>query len=172
MISNKKGFTLVEVLVSIVVMAVVMLGLAYAYIVTAQRNYADLLRQKGEETVSATMERLRSIPFDNVTDEPSSLPSMDVEDTQHLRDYCDPADGTTPDDPENSGQFVYRSGGSSQLGIASAVNWETVYKVFDTTSGYGVDLPGTKTVVLTICWRYRDKLMSISKKTVIQEGGL
>ncbi len=167
--SDNKGFTIMEVLVSMVVMAVVMLGLAYGYILVQQRNLAELLRQKGEETVQGVFETMRSADLDDLTDQPASLPAMDLENTQNLNEYCDPSDNDTPSDPVCTGTFVFRKASGEDGG---SVDYEVVYKLFETVSDAGVELEGTRTVIATICWRFKGSLKYITRKTVIQKGGL
>ncbi|MGE4497210.1 MAG: prepilin-type N-terminal cleavage/methylation domain-containing protein [Deferribacterales bacterium] len=166
---DKRGFTIMEMLVSVVVMAVVMLGLAYGYIIVQQRNLQELLRQKGEETIQGIFEGMRSAELDDLTDQPASLPDMDLEDTQNLNAYCDPDDNDVPDDPACTGTFVFRKASAAGGG---SIDYEVVYKLFETVSDAGVELEGTRTVIATVCWRYRDSLKYITRKTVIQEGGL
>jgi type II secretory pathway pseudopilin PulG len=162
-----------ELLVSMVIMAVVMLGLAYAYIITNQRNVIDFQRQQGEHALQGLSERLRAVEYDDITDQPATLPALELDNTTNLNDYCDPSDNSTPEDPYCSGSFVYRS--SSVLG-SGKVDYEIVYKVFDTqtyieaTSEY-LDLDA-KTIIATICWSSKGKMSYLTRKTVIQEGGL
>lgn len=166
---DKKGFTMMEMLVSVVVMGVVMLGLAYGYMLVQQRNLSLLLRQKAEEAIQAHMEDLRSRDLGEVTDQPDSLGAMTLSGTQNLNAYCNPADETAPDDPLSTGSFVFRRASGAE---GPRVNYETVYKVFDTVSDTGVILEGTQTIVATICWSYRGKLYYITRKTILQTGGL
>ena len=165
---DKRGFSLVEILIALVVTGVVMLGLAYAYMTVQQRNLSLLIRQKAKETLQAHIAHLRSRSLNDITDQPASLGDMNLSDTDNLNLYCNPADGQAPDDPFSEGSFVFRSSSTA----APKIDYETVYKVFDTYSDRGIILEGTKTIVATLCWSYRGRLYHITRKTIIQTGGL
>lgn len=158
-----------EVMISMVVMAVVMLGLAYGYMIVQQRNMNELMRQKAEETIQSIFASLRAEDFDDLADQPGDLPDLELYETQNLNEYCDPDTGEVPANPLCSGNFVFRS--ASGAGSANTA-YEVVYKLFDTVSDTGVELEGATTVVATICWKNKGVLKYLSRKSVIQEGGM
>lgn len=165
---DNRGFTLMEVLVSMVIMAVIMLSLAYGYIVVKQRNLSDLMRQKAEEVIQTVFEGFRTMDFDDLEDQPDSLPAMDLDETANLNAYCDPDDNDVPADPVCTGNFVFRSSSGENIG---RVPYEVVYKVFDSEDD-NLGLENSATVVATICWRHKGELKFISRKSVVMKEGM
>jgi prepilin-type N-terminal cleavage/methylation domain-containing protein len=167
--SGNKGFTLVEMLISVVLMSIIMLGLAYSLVIVQQRNLSLLIRKKAEETIQAHLEDLRSRKLSEIVDQPRNIGAMSLSTTKNLNTYCDPNTGQAPDDPFSRGDLVLRKPNGDAV---SNIEYETVYKVFNTVSDKGIVLEGTKTIIATICWSYRGKLSYISRKTILQTGGL
>ncbi|QAR32070.1 type II secretion system protein [Geovibrio thiophilus] len=166
---DNRGFTLMEVLVSMVIMSVIMLSLAYGYIIVKQRNLSDLMRHKAEEVIQTVFEEFRTMDFDDLEDQPASLPDdLEFDETQNLNAYCDPEDDEVPDDPICTGRFVFRSSSGEDVG---RVDYEVVYKVFSDDAD-NLGLENSASVVATICWRHRGDLKFLSRKSVIMKEGM
>lgn len=64
---NPRGFTLVEVMVSIIILMVGLLGMFQAINLAMDKNLENQLRQKGVEVAEQRMSDIKSMPFANVT---------------------------------------------------------------------------------------------------------
>ena len=62
-ICNKKGVTLVEVMISLVILLIVFMGLIQASLLSMQSNMKNVLRDEAVRITSDRMARLRSIAF-------------------------------------------------------------------------------------------------------------
>lgn len=166
---DSKGFSLIEVLVSMVVVSVIMLSLAYFYIALKQRNTQALLRQKAEETMQSVFEGFRSEDIGDITENAADISGVTISDIVNLNSYCNPDDSTAiPKNSRHSGSFVFRSGSVSETG---AIPYRVVYVVF-TEESENLGLEDTITVVATICWKSRDKISYLTRKSVVLKEGM
>jgi prepilin-type N-terminal cleavage/methylation domain-containing protein len=65
-LKDKKGVTLVEVLIALVILLIVFLGLIQASLLSIDTNAMNLLRDEAVRLASDTMISLRSSPFDDL----------------------------------------------------------------------------------------------------------
>jgi prepilin-type N-terminal cleavage/methylation domain-containing protein len=63
---NKKGVTLVEVLISLVILLVVFMGLLQASLLSVETNVTNVLRDEAVRLASDTMIALQTSPFDDL----------------------------------------------------------------------------------------------------------
>ena len=64
---NKRGFTLLEVMVSIIILMVAMLGTFQAINLALDKNVENQLRQKGMAVAEQQLNDLKARPFSNIT---------------------------------------------------------------------------------------------------------
>jgi prepilin-type N-terminal cleavage/methylation domain-containing protein len=67
---NKKGVSLVEVMIALVILLLVFMGLLQAALLGIDSNMRNILRDEAVKIVSEKMEEARSMPFDNVITNP------------------------------------------------------------------------------------------------------
>jgi len=75
-IQGRKGFTIIEILVALTILAVVLLGLYYSLIVSYKYSVANILRDEAIKIAQGEMERVRTMPFDNVTQNQLNPPGL------------------------------------------------------------------------------------------------
>ena len=63
---NKKGVTLVEVMISLVILLIVFMGLIQASLLSVQSNMKNVLRDEAVRITSDRMSILRSAPFNDM----------------------------------------------------------------------------------------------------------
>lgn len=63
---NKKGVTLVEVLIALVILLIVFMGLIQASLLSIDTNASNILRDEAVRLASDTLAALRSSPFDDL----------------------------------------------------------------------------------------------------------
>jgi len=66
-ISNRSGFTLIEVLVAMVIMLVGLLGLLQSINIAMEHNVKNHLREEATKVGERVMNDFRSLPFDRIT---------------------------------------------------------------------------------------------------------
>lgn len=66
LVQNKRGFTLIEVLVAFVILTVGLLGLLTTVNVAMVHNMKNAMRDEVTRIASSTMQGMRSQPFDSV----------------------------------------------------------------------------------------------------------
>ena len=67
LISNKSGFTLIEVLVAMVITLVGLLGLLQSINIAMEHNVRNHLREEATKVGEQVMNDFRSLPFDRLT---------------------------------------------------------------------------------------------------------
>jgi type IV pilus assembly protein PilV len=80
---NKKGFTLVEVLIALVVSLLVFLALMQTALVSIDANMINVLRDEAVSIAEMRMNEARNIPFDNLAEG-----STDVSTTRNFRNIA------------------------------------------------------------------------------------
>ena len=77
--SSRAGFTMVEVIIAIIVLAFGLLGMAgTTALVVRQVNLADVATERSA-ALQTTLERLRALPYDSVTTGSDSVGIFDVD---------------------------------------------------------------------------------------------
>lgn len=72
MLPNKKGFTLIEVLIAMVIILVVLLGLVQTAVLSIDNNLKNLLRDEAVRLAEEQMNVLKSLPINDVAYNPSA----------------------------------------------------------------------------------------------------
>ncbi len=65
---NKQGFTLVEILIAMVIILIAMLGMYKVTVLSIDGNVRNVIRNEGVKITEEVMNRLRAIPFDELTE--------------------------------------------------------------------------------------------------------
>jgi prepilin-type N-terminal cleavage/methylation domain-containing protein len=71
--SNKKGLTLVEVMIALVIVLLVFLALMQTALVSIESNTVNLLREEAVSVAEMKMNEVRNIPFDSLVSDASSV---------------------------------------------------------------------------------------------------
>jgi len=71
---GRKGFSLIEVMIALVVFLLVFLGIMQAALLSIDQNMHNILRDEAITIASARMEETRSMPFDNVVNDTATNP--------------------------------------------------------------------------------------------------
>jgi len=88
--TNRKGFTLVEVMVALVILLFVFLALMQIALVSINSNINNLFRDEAVSVAEQHMIFIRNMPFDSVTDTSSTLVSdtrAEINDTRDFRNF-------------------------------------------------------------------------------------
>ena len=110
--SNKKGLTLVEVMIALVIVLLVFLALMQTALVSIESNTVNLLREEAVSIAEMRMNQARNIPFDSLV----SASSVPV--TRNIRNITG---GFT----FNTSMAVADLGGDSkQINIAITWQWK------------------------------------------------
>ena len=72
--SNKKGLTLVEVMIALVIVLLVFLALMQTALVSIEANTVNLLREEAVSIAEMRMNQSRNLPFDSLVSDASSVP--------------------------------------------------------------------------------------------------
>jgi prepilin-type N-terminal cleavage/methylation domain-containing protein len=73
---NKKGVTLVEVMIALVILLVVFMGLIQASLLTIENTATTALRDEAVRLAAETVTALKTGPFDNLDRDPAPDPAM------------------------------------------------------------------------------------------------
>lgn len=69
---NRYGFSLVEVMISLIVLLLVFMGLMQSALLGIDSNMRNILRDEGVRIAAERMEETRNMPFDNVVSDPAA----------------------------------------------------------------------------------------------------
>ncbi|MDD2539920.1 MAG: prepilin-type N-terminal cleavage/methylation domain-containing protein [Desulfuromonadaceae bacterium] len=73
---NQRGFTLIEVMVSIIILMVGLLGMFQAVNLALDKNLENQLREKGIAVAEQQLNNLKGRPFSNITGDTSGFVSV------------------------------------------------------------------------------------------------
>jgi type IV pilus assembly protein PilV len=73
-LKDKKGFSLVEILISLVLLLIVFLALTQTAMVGIDSNMTNILRDEAVSIAEMEMNEARNIPFDNLADSNDTVP--------------------------------------------------------------------------------------------------
>ena len=146
---NKKGVTLVEVMIALVILLVVFMGLIQASLLSVENAATNVLRDEAVRLATETVTALRTGPFDDL-DRNDPLPP--------LPPIPDPASFILNSSPTAN---ITHQGNASRLGI------NTVRTARNLTSSYVVEVtitplepaPNTinKRVTVLVEWAWKDR---------------
>ena len=74
---TEKGLTLVEVIVALTIFLIVFLGIMQVALLSIDHNMHNILRDEAVSIAGATMEEVRSKPFDKVVSDTTSITGAD-----------------------------------------------------------------------------------------------
>ncbi len=74
---NNRGVSLVEVMISLVIMLLVFVGLMQAAILSINSNMSNILRDEAISLATAEMENTRTRPFDDIKSDTTSISDAD-----------------------------------------------------------------------------------------------
>ncbi len=140
-VAHDKGFSLIEALVALTLLALVLLGLLAGLLTVYQHNLLNLLRDEAGSVAQECIENLRSIPFDSIPE--VNIPCNNPTEV-NVRTPC----------LDTTGVNLVRR----QLR-----NVNTTYRVGWTV----VDRLNLKEIDVMVCWNYRGKDFTYSFKTFI-----
>lgn len=83
-IQDKKGFTLIEVMVAFVIILVMMLGLLNLTAQVTAVGVQNTIRDEGIKVAEEIMAQVRGLPYDNIITNPPEIPSSI---TRNLRNF-------------------------------------------------------------------------------------
>ncbi|MEK6775544.1 MAG: prepilin-type N-terminal cleavage/methylation domain-containing protein [bacterium] len=100
---NKKGFTLIEIMVSLVVLLVVFLGLMQGALVAIDSSMRNILREEAISIAQTTMYQERNIAFANLVPVPASPATQVSRNFRNIQGFnYNPAIAVTPLDTTHS----------------------------------------------------------------------
>ncbi|WP_457600999.1 prepilin-type N-terminal cleavage/methylation domain-containing protein [Hydrogenivirga sp.] len=134
------GFTLVEALVALVILAIILLGLLAGLLVTLQYNLLNFMREEAGSVAQECIENLRALPFASI-----SAVNIDCNDTS--------VNVSTPCLDTTGANVVTRQVRNTN------VNYRVGWTVTDRTN--------LKEVYVEVCWTYRGKNYSYELRTFI-----
>ena len=140
-IQSDKGFTLIEALVALVILAIVLLGLLAGLIVTLQYNLLNFMREEAGSVAQECIENIRSMPFTDI-----QVVNIDCNDTTTI-----PV--STPCLNTGGVNIVNR-----QVRNAS-VSYRVGWSVTDRTN--------IKEIDVEVCWNYQGRNYTYSVKTFV-----
>ena len=76
-LKTKEGLTLVEVIVALTIFLIVFLGIMQVALLSIDHNIHNILRDESVSLAGATMEEVRSKPFDKVVSDTTSITGAD-----------------------------------------------------------------------------------------------
>ena len=152
-LSNKKGFTLVEVMIALVVLLLVFLALMQTALVSIDSNMKNNLRDEAANIAAMRMEQARNLQYtqstDNlISDAVGTLPAVDLSGNTNC-----PA---TPAPPFAAGVPVQRA--FRNIAVFNFCTNRTV-AVIDTN---------TKSVTIRVGWRWRNEDYNHNIRTVVR----
>lgn len=70
-VKNKDGFSLVEVMISLIVLLLVFMGLMQSALLGIDSNMRNILRDEAIKIAAERMEETRNMPFDSIVSDPA-----------------------------------------------------------------------------------------------------
>ena len=144
----RKGFTLLEVLIAMGILAVTLLGLLSAVVITQKESITNAAREEASRVLSEELNELSVKDYDSVT-----LPNCPTDENRrvnYLHDSCKNAlNSGTPTESRVIRNFTLTFGKASCM-------------VEDTTLN-------VKTIWTNVCWKLRGKTYHILGSTVIRK---
>ena len=138
---SERGFTLIEALVALVLLAIILLGLLAGLLTTYQYSLLNFLRDEAKSVAQECLENIRSIPFPNI-------PTVNID--------CNSA--TTV-----SVQIPCLNTGGANLVSRQVRNTNVTYRVGWTVTDRG----NLKEVYVRVCWNYRGRDHSYEARTFV-----
>jgi len=140
-VTRSEGFTLVEALVALVILAIVLLGLLAGLLTVYQYNLMNILRDEAGSVAQECIENIRSLPF-------AAVSAVDI--------GCDDPVQVAVSTPclDTTGVNLVRR---------DIRNVETTYRV-----GWSVvDRGNIKEVDVRVCWSFRGRNYTYTFKTFV-----
>jgi prepilin-type N-terminal cleavage/methylation domain-containing protein len=157
--TNKNGVTLVEVLISLVVLLIVFMGLLQTSLLSIEGNAITLLRDEAVKLASDTMTALRTSPFDDLNRNQASASSdysgdgdvtVEIPNSRYRFQIESPVTGAAP---ANAAQRNARN-----LGIQTRRTMRNIlnanYLIRVTTESIDAD---NKRVTILVQWDWKDR---------------
>jgi len=146
-----KGVTLVEVMISLVILLLVSLALMQTALVSIDANMNNVLRDEAVNIAEQRMDEARSLPFDFPSDPSNSLKSLVDDDATH-------ATLPTPNDCPST--FT--------LGTRVQRNFRNIIAKDFCTNRDVTDLGDARRVDIRVIWKWKGEDFSHSISTVIR----
>lgn len=110
---NKKGFTLVEVLIALVVLLLVFLALMQTALVSIDANMINVLRDEAVSIAEMKLNETRNTPFDSLVEGTTSEPPV-TKSFRNIANFSYSVSRTVTD---------FRGGEDKQINIIVTWNW-------------------------------------------------
>lgn len=140
-IRGDRGFTLVEALVALVILAIILFGLLAGLLISLQYNLLNFMREEAGSVAQECIENMRSTPFANI-------PVVNID--------CN--DNTTV----NVSTPCLDTGGANVV-TRQVRNTNVNYRVGWTVT----DRTNIKELYVEVCWTYRGRNYSYETRTFI-----
>ena len=153
---NKRGFSLVEVMIALVILLLVSLALLQTALVSIDANMNNVLRDEAVSIAEQRMDEARSLPFDFPSDPSNSLKSLVDDDATH-------ATLPTPNDCPST----FTVGTRIQRNFRNIIAKDFCTRRTVTTLGTG----DARQVNIQVIWKWKGEDFSHSISTVIRRPG-
>ncbi|RLJ71023.1 type IV pilus assembly protein PilV [Hydrogenivirga caldilitoris] len=140
-IRGDRGFTLVEALVALVILAIILFGLLAGLLISLQYNLLNFMREEAGSVAQECIENMRSTPFANIP-----VVNIDCNDNTTVN-------VSTPCLDTSGANVVTRQVRNTN------VNYRVGWTVTDRTN--------IKELYVEVCWTYRERNYSYETRTFI-----